>query len=77
MSCALLRGLCTLFSEQNPFIKTNKQPFLDALVSVKNILEQSSHTEWNALAKRLETASSTTSESAKYFIYPIEKSKAA
>lgn len=75
MSCALLRGLCTLFSEQNPYIQTKKQPFLDALAPIKDILEQSTDPQWNALAKRLDTASPSPSEAVKHFIYPINSSK--
>lgn len=75
MGCALLRGLCSLFSEQNPYTKANKQPFLDALAPVKNILEQSTNPHWTALAKRLDTASSSPSGAVEHFIYPINGSK--
>lgn len=75
MGCKLLRGLFALFSEQKPYIKTQKQPFLDALASVKTILEQSTNPQWNALAKRLDTASSSPSGAVEHFIYPINGSK--
>lgn len=75
MGCKLLQGLCTLFSEQNPYIQTKKQPFLDALAPIKDILEQTTDPQWNALAKRLETAPSNTSGAIKHFIYPIPDSK--
>lgn len=75
MDCTLLRGLCALFSEQNPYIQTKKQPFLDALAPIKDILEQSTDPQRNALAKRLETAPSNTSGEIKHFIYPIPGSK--
>lgn len=75
MGCKLLRGLCALFSEQNPYIKIKNQPFLDALSPVKNILEQSNNPQWKSLAERLGTASSTPSRATEHFIYPISGSR--
>jgi hypothetical protein len=75
MGCKLLRELFALFSEQKPYIKVNKQPFLDALAPIKNILEQSGNPDWNALGKRLETAPLCSSANVEYFIYPISGSK--
>lgn len=73
MGCNLLQGLCTLFSNTSKpkplFEKTAKQPFVDALDSVKKLLEASGEAEWKNLATRLEVASIGTSSDS--FIYPI------